>query len=174
MGQLLLPLFPVDTEYITSVLGVCKQFDDVHYLLSGLPIYSHDVNDLNKFRYITSLFLVQGLCKNCDIVRVFNVSAPSVQRYKKLLFEQGEGFFFKEEARKGKSHKLLPHVLERIQAKLNNGMSNSSIAKEEGISEGSIRYAIKQGALKKNQNQIKKLPKQEVSVLPKMPHYPIK
>ena len=48
------------------------------------------------------------------------------------------------------SHKLLPDVLERIQKKLQSGASANGIAKNENISEGSIRYAIKKkGQLKK-------------------------
>jgi predicted transcriptional regulator len=149
MGQLLLPLFPADTEMITPVLGVRRQDGEVYYLLSGMPIYSHSESDLNKFRYITSQMILQGLCKNRDIVRAFHVSTQSVHRYKKILSEQGEAPFFREDLRKGRSHKLLPDVLERIQGKLDKGQSNYSIAKEEGISEGSIRYAIGKGYLKK-------------------------
>jgi hypothetical protein len=149
MGQLLLPLFPEDTEMITPVLGVRKQDQEVHYLLSGMPIYTHGEHELNKFRYISSHLILQGLCKNCDIARVFHVSADSVRRNKKLLSEQGEEAFFRKDLRRGKSHKLLPDVLERIQAKLDQGQSNYSIAKEEGLSEGSIRYALSKGRLKK-------------------------
>ncbi len=149
MGQLLLPLFPTDTEMITPVLGVRKQDQAVYYLLSGMPIYSHGEHELNKFRYITSQLLLQGLCNNCDIARVFHVSTDSVRRYKKILSDQGEEAFFRQDLRKGKSHKLLPDVLERIQVKLEKGQSNYSIAKQEGISEGAIRYAIGKGYLKK-------------------------
>lgn len=118
-------------------------------MLSGMPIFSHEEGDLNRFRYITSNLILQGLCKNRDIVKTFHVSSQSVHRYKKILSEQGEAPFFSEDGRKGRSHKLLPAVLERIQAKLDKGQSNYSIAKEEGISEGSIRYAIGKGYLKK-------------------------
>ena len=72
MGQLLLPLFPMDTEYITPILGVHIKDDIVYYLLSGLPIYSHEKFDIDKFRYITSHLILQGLCKNRDIVNRFN------------------------------------------------------------------------------------------------------
>lgn len=150
MGQLLLPLFPIDTEMITPVLGVREQEDTVYYLLSGMPIYSHEKGAMHKFRYITSNLILQGLCKNVDIVRVFHVSTDSVRRWKKRLEEEGEEAFFKEENRHGRSHKLLPDVLERIQQKLDKGQSVNSIAKEELISEGSIRYSIQQGRLKKN------------------------
>ena len=110
MGQLLLPLFPSDTKMINLILGVREQSGTVYYLLNGMPIYSHEVEDLHKFRFITSNLILQGLCKNKEIVDAFHVSSDSVRRWKKLLDEQGEGAFFKEEARHGRPHKLVPKV----------------------------------------------------------------
>ncbi|MBU0488678.1 MAG: hypothetical protein KKA07_10810 [Bacteroidetes bacterium] len=150
MGQLLLPIFPRDTRMITMTLGVREYEGTVYYLHSGVPIYSHESDDLTKFRYVTSNLLIQGLCNNQDIADAFHVSIDSVRRWKRKLTEEGDGAFFKEESRHGRSHKLLPNVLDRIQGKLDVGRSSYSIAKEEGISEGSIRYAIKLGRLKKN------------------------
>jgi transposase len=93
---------------------------------------------------------LQGLCKNQDIVDLFHVSHDSVRRWKKKLSEGGESAFFGVcEGRHGHSSKLFPEVLERIQSELDNGKSAYSIAKKEGISEGSIRYWIKQEELKK-------------------------
>jgi transposase len=150
MSQLLLPLFPVDTKLLTPVLGV-REFDgSVYYLLSGLPIYSHSKEDHLRFRYITSHLALQGLCKNQDIVDVFHVSSDSVRRWKKKLSEEGESVFFGgSDGRHGHCSKLFPSVLERIQSEMDKGKSVYSIAKKEGISEGSIRYWIKQGQLKK-------------------------
>lgn len=149
MGQLLLPLFPVDSRMITPTLAVREEDGTVYYLHSGMPIFSHLASDLNMFHYITSNLILQGLCSNQDIVDTFHVSADSVRRWKKRLSDEGEKTFFKEEARHGRSHKLVPEVLSRIQSKLDEGKSNYSIAIEEGISEGSIRYALKLGRLKK-------------------------
>lgn len=150
MGQLLLPIFPSDTRMITLTLGVLEHEGTVYYLHSGMPIFSHIAGDLNKFRYITSNLILQGLCSNQSIADTFHVSIDSVARWKKKLSEEGEASFFNDEARHGRSHKLLPDVLDRIQNKLNEGRSAYSIAKEEKISEGSIRYAIGLGRLKKN------------------------
>ncbi|MCX6013369.1 MAG: hypothetical protein NTV30_08180, partial [Chloroflexi bacterium] len=135
---------------ITPTLGVREHKGSVFYLHCGVPIYSHEANDLNMFRYVTSNLLLQGLCNNQDIADTFHVSTDSVSRWKKKLAEQGEVIFFKEESRHGRSHKLLPDVLDRIQRKLDEKRNASSIAKEEGISEGSIRYAIRLGRLKKS------------------------
>ena len=93
MGQLLLPLFPKNTLFLTSTLGVQEERGTVVYFHSGAPIHSHQKDDLNKFRYITSYLLLQGLCSNKDIVRVFHVSTDSVRRYKNQLFTKGEGSF---------------------------------------------------------------------------------
>jgi len=151
MAQLLLPLYPADTKLITSVLGVKEEEGTVVYFLSGMPIYSHQKEELHKFRFITSNLIKQGLCRNTDIVRVFHVSIDSVRRWKRVLIDQGEDAFFNADKRHGRSHKLLPEMLERIQAKINIGQSVNSIAKGEGISEGSIRYGFDTGKLKKKQ-----------------------
>ena len=149
MGQMLLPLFPEGTKYMTPNLGVKEADGFIYYLHSGVPIYSHCKTDMSKFRYVTSSIILEGLCKNKDIVEVFHVSPDSVRRWKKKLIEEGEGAFFGQENRQGRSHKLLPDVLKKIQKKLDTGQSVNSIAKEHKISEGSIRYAIKKGRLKK-------------------------
>lgn len=151
MGQLLLPIFPSDTRMINMALGVREHEGTVYYLHSGVPVFSHSSDDLTMFRFITSNLILQGRCTNQEIADTFHVSTDSVRRWKKKLLEEGDGAFFKEEARHGRSHKLLPNVLKRIQGQLDQGRSSYSIAKEEGISEGSIRYAINLGRLKKNQ-----------------------
>jgi hypothetical protein len=78
MGQLILPSYPFDTEFITPILSVCTQDNSVYYLLSGMPIYSHEKKDLYKFHYITSHLIMQGLCKVKDITKTFQVSDESV------------------------------------------------------------------------------------------------
>ena len=150
MSQLLLPLFPRDTQMLSPTIGVREHDDRVYYLVSGLPIYSHSKDDHFRFRYITSHLILQGLCNNQDIVDLFHVSVDSVRRWKKKLSEEGEIVFFGgSDGRHGHSSKLLPSVLDRIQLEMDKGKSVYSIAKKEGVSEGSIRYWIKQGQLKK-------------------------
>jgi len=52
-----------------------------------------------------------------------------------------------------KSHKMRGELLKRVQSKLDKGQSNNSISKQEGIREGTIRYAIQTGRLKKKQHK---------------------
>jgi len=147
--QLMLPLFPNETKLITPTLGVFKKDELVYYLHCGVPIYSHAVEDIKSFRYITSKFIVERLCRKIEISECFGISYDSVKGYVKLLQEEGDAEFFSNEKRHGYAHKLLPEVVERIQKSIDEGKNNCLIGREEGLSEGAIRYGIKTGKLKK-------------------------
>ncbi len=147
----MLPLFPKDTRMISKCLGVYEKDSLVQYIANGLPIYSHGSEDLQSFRFITSNFIKEGLCKATEVSRCFGIPVDSVKRQVTRLRQEGEPAFFSGENRKGYCHKIRGSVLESIQKKLDKGQSVNSIAKEEGLAEGSIRYSIRQGYLKKNQ-----------------------
>ena len=51
--------------------------------------------------------------------------------------------------KKRSANKIIGAVRDRIQSKLDKGQSVNSIAREESLSEGSIRHQIKIGHLKK-------------------------
>lgn len=147
--QLCLPIFPDKSKMISNCLGVYESDGIVQYIANGLPIYSHASEDLQSFRFITSNFINQGLCKATEVARCFGISVDTVTRYLSKLRTEGEAAFFSEEKRKGYCHKIRGKVLTSIQKRLDEGHSVNSIAKGEGLAEGSIRYAIKQGYLKK-------------------------
>lgn len=148
--QLHFPYYPQDTKMISDRVGVYENDGIVQYIVNGLPVYSHSSSDLNAFRFITSNFIYQGLCRKVDVQRCFGVSEDTVGRAVKKFKEQGESGFFGDDARKGRAHKIVGDRRLRIQSKLDKGQSVNSIAKEEDVRESAIRYQIKQGNLKKN------------------------
>lgn len=149
--QLQLPLFPSGATLISDCLGVYETKGLVQYIVNGLPVYAHPKDDLKAFRYITSNFIHQGLCRKTEIEKCFHVSEDSVQRAYKKFVEKGESSFFGDDARKGTAHKITGDRRLGIQKKLDKGQSVNSIAKEEGVRESAIRYGIKQGYLKKRE-----------------------
>lgn len=148
--QLSLPIFPPDSKLINDQLGVYEREGLVQYIVNGLPVYCHSKDDLNAFRFITSNFIHQRLCRKVEIERCFGVSEDSVSRAYKKFIDQGEAGFFGEDARRGHAHKIIGDRKQRIQAKLDKGQSVNSIAKEEGVRESAIRYCINKGYLKKS------------------------
>lgn len=147
--QLLLPIFPAGTQLITPSLGTFNKDGIVTYIHSGSPIFSHSSEDLQSFRYITSKFILEGLCHRRDIADAFHVSIDSVYSSIKKLKEKGEEAFFGLEHRHGYSHKLRGEKLKQAQQCLDKQMSQSAAARHVGVREGTIRYAIQMGKLKK-------------------------
>ena len=147
--QLQFPYYPKDARMISDCVGVYEKDNLVQYIANGLPVYAHNKEDINAFRFITSNFIHQGLCRKVDIQKCFGVSEDSIHRYYKKFMEEGEEGFFGIDARHGRAHKIVGERRMRIQRKLDTGQSVNSIAKEEGVRESAIRYQIKQGNLKK-------------------------
>lgn len=148
--QLLLPIFPPEFTLISPTLGFEEKDNFVYYFHSGMPIYTHSKSNLQSFRFITSNFVVHRMCTRRDIADAFKISYDSVKKNVITYKQGGENAFFGKDSRHGHSYKLVGKTLERTQSKLDKGQSILSIAKEEGITEGAIRAAIKRGALKKN------------------------
>jgi transposase len=148
--QLQLPIFSSETRFISDCVGYYTKEGIVQYIVNGLPVFAHGEDDLNSFRYIVSNFIDQGLCKKVEVQRAFHVSDDSVYRYHKLYKEKGaDGFFGERPRSKRRSHKMVGETTLKIQKEIDKGRSVNSIAKEFGISEGTIRYHIQQGYLKK-------------------------
>jgi transposase len=147
--QTILPIYPANTVLINPSLGVLQKDGIVTYISNALPIYSHASSDYKTFRFITAKLVLLGRCSQKEISDCFCVSYDSVKRSVRKLKKTGDSGFFTEENRHGNAYKLTPERLERIQKALDAGKSNTAIAKMENVSEGSIRYAIKKGMLKK-------------------------
>ena len=147
--QLFLPMYPQSTKMLSNNVGVFELEGIVNYIANGMPIYSHGKDDLSSYRYITSNLIDKNLVTKREVVKFFGVSEISVSRYYKKFKERGANAFFGFTSSEKKCYKLLGELLKRVQEKLDKGMSNYKIAIEEDISEGTIRYALQQGRLKK-------------------------
>lgn len=147
--QLKLPIFPHETKLFNPSFGVFLLKGTVFYLHCGQPVGMHEEEDQNSFRHKIASFIEVGLCTQSEVVKTLHVSLDSVRRSCKQYREMGEAAFFAPDGRKGKSHKMLPQLLARVQGMLDEGMSVNSIAKKVGVREGTIRYSIQTGKLKK-------------------------
>lgn len=139
---------------VSSCVGVYEREGLVQYIVNGLPVYSHPSGDHNSFRFITSNFVEQGLCRKTEVERCFDVTPDSVARWHKKFVKEGADGFFGHDARQGKAHKIVGERKQRIQNKLDKGQSVNSIAKEEGLRESAIRYAVQAGHLKKSPHHL--------------------
>ena len=100
--QLLLPLFPIEATLINNLVAVQMREDTVYYFNGSMPMFMHNQSDTDSFRYITSQLIVNGSCKQKEIVNCFGVSDISVKRWVKRYRESKElsAFVSKKKGRK--------------------------------------------------------------------------
>ncbi len=147
MAQELLPQFVSEGEgYIAELLSYQKHEGRVYYFHGGLPIFFHAEGDIKSFRLFTSQLVVNGSCRQVDIVRAFGISPISMKRWVKVYREEGSAGFFKQPRKRG-SHVLTPEVLKQAQELLSQGVSRSETAKLVNVKLDTLSKAIRSGRL---------------------------
>ena len=146
MPQMQFPFFPEGVTHITSLLAFSKQEGRVTYFNGDMPVFTHDVEDIDSFRMITAQFCVNGNTKQIDIIRTFGISKISIKRAVKLYREEGvKGFYAKRKTR-GPAV-LTPPVLEQAQQLLDKELETPEVADRLGIKRDTLSKAVRAGRL---------------------------
>jgi len=148
--QMQIPIFPSNTKYVNGSLGIFKSDELVQYVHIGSPIFCHHQDDIPAFRFISGNLIVNELCTISELSKALGVNRRNIERYAQAVRERGTGYFFQKHDRRGQCHKMTLNVIDKAQQLLDAGQSRSSIAKQLGVSESSIRYHLRKGGLKKN------------------------
>ena len=145
----ILPLIPYGASQIANNLSVVFENDQWTYYHGSLPVATHAASDKKFFRMITSSFILNGVCRNCDIVRVFNVSKSSVIRNCKKYEIHGSDAFFKSHGKgKRKSRVLTEDKLRKAEELLSSGFKRSEAASKIGVKYYTLNKAIQDGRIK--------------------------
>jgi len=132
-----------------------KQMDDfVHYFVNGMPVYCHEKDDKNGYRFVLATLVNNKFCSIKELSEALGVPRKNVERYAKALREKGMAHFFNRKETRGQCHKFTPGKIEKAQELLELGYSQQGTAKAIGVSESAIRYHIKSGLLKKKVNNL--------------------
>lgn len=143
MPQEFLPFFSESREGgISDLLSFQKHGGSVYYFQGAFPIFNHPEEDRKSFRLITSQFVVNGRCKQMDIVRAFGVSPISVKRSVKKYREGGAAAFFQAPRTRG-ANVLTQEVLQQAQEFLNQGYGKAEVAKRLEIKPNTLHKAIR-------------------------------
>jgi len=146
MPQTLLPVYPSDATPINNIISFCKRDGSIYYFHGALPVFTHAENDYKAFRMFTSQLVVNGTCRQAEIVRAFGISAISMKRYVKRLRAGGSNAFFAPH-RKRQPRVLTPAVLKRAQELLAEGQPRSAVAKVLELKLDTLTKAVRAGRL---------------------------
>ncbi len=144
---MVLPIFPEGLTMITSVLGFEKREGQVYYFHGSIPIFTHAEDDVKSFRMFTSQLVVNGNCKQMDIVRAFGIPAITMKRAVKLYREKGPSGFFEKRKSVKQPQVFTPDVLAQAQTILDQGKTRYEAAEELQIKPDTFYRAIRSGKL---------------------------
>ena len=147
--QMQIPIFPTDTKLINNTLGFRKQEDMVYYLHNGSPIFCHQEQDWNNYRYILANLVENRLCNIKELSDALGVNRRNIERYVKTLREKGSDWFFNREEKRGDCYKLNSEKLKEAERLINEFYSVIDVARILGVTEGALRYHMKKGTIKK-------------------------
>jgi len=147
--QQILPIFPENTRMVNYQVGF-KQIDSfIHYFVNGMPVYCHEKEDKNGYRFVLATLINNKFCSIKELSEALGIPRKNIERYSKTLREKGMSYFFNRKETRGQCHKFTPGKIEKAQELLDTGHSQQGTAKAIGVSESAIRYHIKSGRLKK-------------------------
>jgi len=147
--QIPLPFYPSGTKLINESVGFCEIDGTVYYLHNTKPIYCHDKEDRNGYRFILANLVINKLCTIAELCSALGEGRKNIERYSKAYREHGAAHFFNRKERRGQCHKMTPSKLVAIQSELDEGLSIYRIALNQEVSEAAISYHIRKGTLKK-------------------------
>ena len=147
MTQLVLPIFSEGSTLITPALAFEKRDEMIYYFHGSIPIFSHPAGDIKSFRMFTSQLIVNGVCKQVDIIKGFGVPAISVKRSTKLYREEGAEGFYKAKKKIRKPRVMTPEVITKAQSLLDDGKSRSEVAEILQIKRDTLAKVIVSGKL---------------------------
>jgi Transposase protein/Winged helix-turn helix len=144
-----LPLLPEGALTLGPRLAVLKTAEEIIFMNASGPLMSCAREDATAKRYLGAVLMKQGLARAADLAEVLDVDRATLFRNQKLYREGGL-----EALRDGRgrgaarrAHKLTDEVLVLAQQCLAQGASQSATARAVGVSEATIRHAIKTARL---------------------------
>lgn len=143
-----LPLHPAEAIEINGTVSFVDDGKTVAYFAAGIPLFTHAREDVVGRRVAVAQIIELNLATPTELSVGLRVGRTTVYRQQQRFRSQGvEGLADEKHGPKG-PHKLTEELISRAQGLLDEGKSNRAVAEEVGVSEGTIRHAVRRGWLR--------------------------
>jgi transposase len=133
----------------------------IGYFAAGVPLFTHAHGDEVGRRVAAAQMAALGLATRSELSAALGVDRTTLYRQQRRLEADGVGGLVDEKPGPKGPHKLKEEVLKRGQQMLDQGMSKNATAGALGISEGTIRNAIRRGWLLGSRLAVQGVPAEE-------------
>jgi len=143
-----LPLHPAEAIEINDTVSVLDDGKTVAYFAAGIPVFTHAREDLIGRRVAVAQIIALNLGTPTELSVGLRVGRTTLYRQQQRFKSHGvEGLADEKHGPKG-PHKHTEQLISQAQGLLDEGKSNRAVAEEVGVSEGTIRHAVRRGWLR--------------------------
>jgi transposase len=143
-----LPLHPAEAIVINDTVSFIDDGMTVGYFAAGIPLFLHAREDVVGRRVAAAQIIALGLATPTELSVGLRVGRTTLYRQQQRFKSQGvEGLADEKHGPKG-PHKHTEQLISQAQGLLDAGKSNRAVAEEVGVSEGTIRHAVRRGWLR--------------------------
>ena len=139
----LLPVLPAQAVQIGPVAGLVAGGSGGEVYVRGDLVYAWDAEDEALRRLAAVQLIERGIAKTRPVAAAFGVRDQSVWRWRAAFAEAGVAGLLGEKKGPKRATKLTQVLIEQIVAAKQAGGSNRQVAAEVGVSEGSVRRAVR-------------------------------
>ena len=145
--QLPLAVQPAGAREINAVVAMVERDEHVAYFASGVPLFIHRADDPVGRRVAAGQMMELGLARQDELSAVLGVNRSTLYRQHRRL--QAHGVLGVVDGKRGPRgpHRFTPEKCQRVVALLKAGRSIRHAAQQVGVTEGTIRHALRRGEL---------------------------
>jgi transposase-like protein len=146
--QLHLPVAPEGAEEINAVVARVRERGQVAYFASGVPLFVHAEDDAVGQRVAAVQMMALGLARQDELSAALAVNRSTLYRQHRKV--QRAGVLGVVEGKRGPRgpHRFTPDKQQRVTELLAEGVSIRQAAQQVGVTEGTIRHALRQGEVR--------------------------
>lgn len=145
MLQGYIPFLPEGAEPINEHVAVYRHDGEIEFFTASGPIYSCREGDLYGLRLAQGILGTQTRSTPAQIARALNINRTTAYRNIEKYQEGGPSALIIDKKSNRAPYKLKGKTRQKVQKLLDEGYSLKSTASKVGVTEGCIRYAIRNG-----------------------------
>ena len=157
MLQSYIPFLPEGAEPINNHVAIYRHDEKIEFFTASGPIYSCQERDQYGLRLAQGIIVSHTETTPAEFAKALNINRTTVYRNLNRYQQDGPAALIIDKKSNRKAYKLNGTAKGQVQTLLNKGYSFKAAAKQGGITEGCIRYAIKKGTIVKKKQVDDKL-----------------
>lgn len=139
---------PDTAKRINDTIAMDSKTDEVIFLSATGPFYSFKKNDKVGKRLAQGIIISQGLANTVEVSKALQINQSTVSRNAKIYRDKGAAGFIDDRSNRS-AYRLTKDKQRIVKNLLDGGSTIVAAAAKVGVSEGSIRYALKKDIIQR-------------------------